>query len=538
MNDLFATGRKQGHIKDFAQFVDASEANCTVKPKKSMKYLFSFFGLLQLVMIFVSPASAQSDALWIKEFGGAQQDEGWGVIINSDGDYVVVGISDSFGTDEFPDGYVALFNSDGETLWQKVYESPGYTTAIESVEELQNGDYLIIGQRVTREASDFRVGAHIGAYYARIDTSGNLLWENIVEREYINFFSRVVQLSSGESAIAGFSVHPRFGNHAVNLIKVNSLGDIVSEIEIKWAETFDMKENSDGSISLLTRYKGGSNSFALKEIDSSNNVIADSVYFLEMNAHVATILSSVGSLYAGSPIERCFEDDSRIDRIVVKKILQSGEVSWEQGIQLAEGVGKQNSLGRAGSAECYFADATSAVEMEDGSFLIAASYKDGPNTPKNILLIKLDSGGEIIWRDRIERPQSDVVYGMIPTFAGDFFAVGATGSQGLMARYDANILTSLEKKSPFSKSFTFDAIYPNPASKRENVNISFSVNQTSLIKISIYDVLGRLIAVLAQGNYAQGSYQKTWEVKNATSGVYFVRSESTTGSKTQYIALK
>lgn len=490
------------------------------------------------MMIFVSPANAQSDALWIKEFGGTQQDEGWGVIMNSDGEYVVVGISDSFGTDEFPDGYVALFNSDGEILWQKVYESPGYTTAIESVEELENGDYLIVGQRVTREASDIRVGPHIGAYYARIDKSGNLLWEKIIEREYINFFSRVVQLSNGESAIAGYSVHPRFGNHAVNLIKVNSLGEIVSETEIKLAETFDMQENSDGSISLLTRYKAGSNTFALKKIDSLNTVIADSVYYLEMYAHVATLLSSGGSLYAGVPIERCFEDDIRIDRIVVKKILQSGEVSWEQAIKFAKGSGKNNASQSIGSVECYFADATSVIEMEDGNILIAASYTEGPNTPKNLLLIKLDSGGDIVWQNRIERPGSDVVYGMISTVAGDFLAVGATGDQGLMARYEANKLTSSENKPLFLESITFDAIYPNPASKRESINISFSVTQTSLVRISIYDVLGRSVDVLVQGTYSQGSYQKTWNTQDEVGGVYFVQLESVTGSKTQMLILQ
>ena len=72
----------------------------------------------------------------------------------------------------------------------------------------------------------------------------------------------------------------------------------------------------------------------------------------------------------------------------------------------------------------------------------------------------------------------------------------------------AESLTSLEVTgpNPFNPSTAF----------------SFTVAKDAQISIEIYDVQGRLMAVLANGWHAAGDYSLVWNAVNHASGMYFV----------------
>jgi hypothetical protein len=46
----------------------------------------------------------------------------------------------------------------------------------------------------------------------------------------------------------------------------------------------------------------------------------------------------------------------------------------------------------------------------------------------------------------------------------------------------------------------------------------------------VFDVLGRKVGEIANGNYAAGYHTATWNAANVSSGVYFVRFTVTDGS--------
>ncbi len=70
--------------------------------------------------------------------------------------------------------------------------------------------------------------------------------------------------------------------------------------------------------------------------------------------------------------------------------------------------------------------------------------------------------------------------------------------------------------------FTLDSVRPNPTSGA--VQIGFTVAKTGPVRLSVMDVQGREVAVLAAGDRAPGRYVETWEIGGRTSpGVYFVR---------------
>jgi hypothetical protein len=58
---------------------------------------------------------------------------------------------------------------------------------------------------------------------------------------------------------------------------------------------------------------------------------------------------------------------------------------------------------------------------------------------------------------------------------------------------------------------------------REAASVSFSLPVRADVKLSIYDVTGKLVALLADGNYAAGRHALTWKADGIKPGIYVCR---------------
>ena len=63
--------------------------------------------------------------------------------------------------------------------------------------------------------------------------------------------------------------------------------------------------------------------------------------------------------------------------------------------------------------------------------------------------------------------------------------------------------------------------YPNPFNP--STNIIFDIKEFTPISLSVFDISGKEIAVLAKGDYKPGHYEILWEAPKNASGVYFCR---------------
>lgn len=63
--------------------------------------------------------------------------------------------------------------------------------------------------------------------------------------------------------------------------------------------------------------------------------------------------------------------------------------------------------------------------------------------------------------------------------------------------------------------------YPNPFNP--STYIHFRLPETSDVRLAVYDMLGREVAVLTDGTLTQGSHTYSWDASNASSGVYLYR---------------
>jgi hypothetical protein len=81
------------------------------------------------------------------------------------------------------------------------------------------------------------------------------------------------------------------------------------------------------------------------------------------------------------------------------------------------------------------------------------------------------------------------------------------------------------KESPsVTRSYTLEQNYPNPFNP--STEISFTLVKSEKVKLTIYNLLGKEVAVLVNGMRNAGPQTVTFNAKNLSSGVYFYKLET------------
>jgi photosystem II stability/assembly factor-like uncharacterized protein len=99
----------------------------------------------------------------------------------------------------------------------------------------------------------------------------------------------------------------------------------------------------------------------------------------------------------------------------------------------------------------------------------------------------------------------------------------ASATQGIMVGYQ-NIVritlpTAVENEhSTIPTGFALEQNYPNPFNP--TTKISYSVPKTSFVELKVYDLLGRAVATLVNGEQTVGTHSVNFDAKGLSSGVY------------------
>jgi hypothetical protein len=110
-------------------------------------------------------------------------------------------------------------------------------------------------------------------------------------------------------------------------------------------------------------------------------------------------------------------------------------------------------------------------------------------------------------------------------FSGNIGGFGTTPSTPrLFSTGDSIIQAVAGANSERPKVFALLQNYPNPFNP--TTNIAYELPTTAHVKITIYDVLGRVVATLADGIQTANRYRITWNASNVSTGVYFCRMEA------------
>ncbi|WP_456427855.1 T9SS type A sorting domain-containing protein [Rhodocaloribacter sp.] len=97
----------------------------------------------------------------------------------------------------------------------------------------------------------------------------------------------------------------------------------------------------------------------------------------------------------------------------------------------------------------------------------------------------------------------------------------------------ATAIETLDAALP--ETFALEQNYPNPFNP--STTIEFGLERPQTIRLAVYDVLGREVAVLAEGPQPAGRFRATFEAANLPSGVYLYRLQAEAGTLTRTMML-
>ena len=99
---------------------------------------------------WVLKLSAAGEIIWQRVIGGNYNSWFRGGIIKEDGNFILVGLTQSYSSDPGPgtsnrDGWIMGFHKDGYTLWQKVYGNPGVEEQFAEIDGLTSDGKYVAG---------------------------------------------------------------------------------------------------------------------------------------------------------------------------------------------------------------------------------------------------------------------------------------------------------------------------------------------------------------------------------------------------------
>ena len=95
------------------------------------------------------------------------------------------------------------------------------------------------------------------------------------------------------------------------------------------------------------------------------------------------------------------------------------------------------------------------------------------------------------------------------------------------------ILDNVQIETP--SVFAVKSAYPNPFNP--STNLSLELNATANVSVKVFNIMGQLVDVIAEGSFSPNTYNWTWNAENLSSGVYLVRTQVGSKVDTQKLML-
>ncbi|MBC3757030.1 hypothetical protein H7U19_01345 [Hyunsoonleella sp. SJ7] len=184
------------------------------------------------------------NVIWEKNLGTSGVGGFERIIKTKDGNYVATGFTEVTGNDLDLDVYAVKINDSGEILWENTFNFNYITDTTMDMIEASNGDIVIAGSKLTEPLPASIFDAKKDILVVRIDAGGDLVWSNTFgEVDSNEGLSSIIEDSNGDFLIGG----------SLSVEIPSNNGSIVTTSE---SDVLLLRVNSDGQ--LLTRKTLGS----------------------------------------------------------------------------------------------------------------------------------------------------------------------------------------------------------------------------------------------------------------------------------------
>ena len=99
----------------------------------------------------------------------------------------------------------------------------------------------------------------------------------------------------------------------------------------------------------------------------------------------------------------------------------------------------------------------------------------------------------------------------------------------------ANSHAEVSVDFPLAASFSLSDAYPNPFNPTTMMTLTMPVSGD--MQVEVYNLLGQVVATLANGYKDVGTYNLTWDAAEVSSGMYFVKAQAEGFTATQKLML-
>jgi hypothetical protein len=170
--------------------------------------------------IFLIKTDANGNIQWAKTFGGTYSDRATSVQQTSDGGYIVAGGTWSFGAGS-NDIFLIKTDAKGNIQWAKTYGGTADDLA-SSVQQTSDGGYIVVGYTYSFGAGGYDI------FLIKTDAKGNIQWAKTYGGATDDGASSVQQTSDGGYIVAGWTYSFSAGDDDIFLIKMNARGNVGS----------------------------------------------------------------------------------------------------------------------------------------------------------------------------------------------------------------------------------------------------------------------------------------------------------------------
>ncbi len=331
------------------------------------------------VAVYLIKTDVAGNELWSRTLGGVGNDRGYSVQVTGDGGYIITGTTGSFGAGWF-DVYLIKTDSAGNEQWSRTFGGSHHDYGY-SVQMTSDGGYIIAGYTKSFGAGEEDV------YLIKTNAAGNQEWSRTLGGISNDRGYSVQVTSDGGYIIAGHTSSFGAGGWDAYLIKTDAAGNE------QWSRTFGGSEG-DKAYSVQVTDDGGY--VITGETKSFGNVNGD-VYLIKTDAagneQWSRTFGGISSDQGNS-----LQTTSDGGYIIAGQTWSFGAGGWDAYLIKTDAAGNEQWSRTFGGSD--WDKAYSVQATDDGGYVITGNTSSFGAGESDVYLLKTDKNGQIIFNNQ------------------------------------------------------------------------------------------------------------------------------------------